>query len=250
LRTLFAVLTAAMLATIAALLGTAGPAEAGSPASYLFDLGSVPAFQARPAAWAFHNPGVSYGFQRLTWAHWGAASATATGQFRTCANGASCSARSSAQLVATGLRFFDCGGRTRGIYTVLTIASETPTVVFRTLASDLVSTGCRAARGQTQKSAPAYSGFAAGSAGRSHSFYVGDAITLRFTAKQSNVLYRVCLKSVTGLTGSCVSRRTKASGHADVFSVAAPQTDGKFAVVWFVNGKAVATWSFSVGVGD
>jgi hypothetical protein len=250
MRTLFAALTIAVFATMAALPGSVSRADASSSVPFLFDLGAIPTFQSRPASWAFHNPGVSYGFQRLTWAHWGAASATATGQFRTCANGASCSARSPAQLVATGLRLFDCGGRTRGVYTVLTIASETPTVVFRTLASDLVNVGCRTARGQTQKFAPIYGGFAAGSAGRSHSFYVGDAISLSFTAKESNVLYRVCLKSVAGVTGSCFSRRTKASGHADVFSVAAPQTDGKFIAEWSVNGKAVATWSFSVGVGD
>jgi hypothetical protein len=242
LRAMFAGVVA-----ISALAVLAGAGRAGSASAYLFSSGASPQFVAHPASWADHLPGVSYGFRRLHWSGWGTPTATASGEIRSCPNGAGCGAWSPTKMIAAARRSYACGGKSMNLYTTLAVVPRSSNVVFRPLGADLRSAGCHLADTPEPKSN--YMGFAAGSTGPSHTFYVGDAIVLTFRASAA-VPYRVCVSRPDGTSSRCSTHRTTRAGLADSITVAAPGSTGDYDVLWSVAGKQVAKWRLTIATGD
>jgi hypothetical protein len=98
---------------------------------------------------------------------------------------------------------------------------------------------------------PRFHGHVAGVAtGSGRTFYEGDGLYLVFTdSYRSNTRYRVCWSTTAGTRRRCWTDRTGHYGHRRRVFVSAPLTGGYIAR-WYVNGRVVDSWSFTIAGGD
>ena len=88
-----------------------------------------------------------------------------------------------------------------------------------------------------------------GATGPGHRFMVGDGLNLVFTdTYRSYTSYTVCW--TRGAGRQCWHRTTARRKHKNVIFAAAPASVGTYRTTWYVNGRAVASWSFYNGIGD
>jgi hypothetical protein len=85
--------------------------------------------------------------------------------------------------------------------------------------------------------------------GPGHDFIVGNGLNLVFVdTYRSNTDYRVCW--TRGQGRRCWSRTTGRRKRRSVIFTAAPQSVGTYTTTWYVDGRAVARWTFTNGPGD
>jgi hypothetical protein len=109
----------------------------------------------------------------------------------------------------------------------------------------------------TASAAPRFQGKAVGNSAHGttskHHFVVGDGYSIQFRDNQAaNTRYRVCA-IMNGRLKRCAIGRTGAAGAwARRYSgfIYNPQQLGRLKWRWQVDGKTVATWTVSIGMGD
>jgi hypothetical protein len=85
--------------------------------------------------------------------------------------------------------------------------------------------------------------------GPGHRFVVGDGLNLVFIdAFRSYTSYRVCW--TRGAGRRCWHRTTGGRKHKSVIFTAAPSNIGTYRATWYVESRAVASWTFHNGTGD
>jgi hypothetical protein len=98
---------------------------------------------------------------------------------------------------------------------------------------------------------PRFHGHVGGAAtGSGHMFYEGDGLNLVFTdSYRSDTRYRVCWATTGGDRRSCWRDQTDHYGQRSRIFVSAPRA-GSYIARWYVRGRVVDSWSFTIGLGD
>jgi hypothetical protein len=85
--------------------------------------------------------------------------------------------------------------------------------------------------------------------GAGHRFTVGDGLNLVFTdTYRSYTSYSVCW--TRGAGRRCWHRTTGGRKHKSVIFTAAPSSVGTYRATWYVQSRAVASWTFYNAIGD